>query len=303
MKLKDIINISEYKYDNNLLTVHQCEQAPSSTFDYFGFVVATTELQQELQKEVKIPIVFQYHDETVDELFAVAKVFRPKLEVEYVPNELILTDDVTKLPTLSIGLRFSGFGNIVVNVEGSVNGQVVTIDDSLWDEVLRQIYDAAPDIVEIDTGIDSDVGHANFLSNEFRKFIKSGDAERMVTGRATPDEVDGILQNLGINEREKILNVFYSTIDGYLSKYILDIIGKNPSNNIKLESKAKIHTQLGMKIVSLALKITYVDSLRNAYPPIKKQIRIVNQREKLSTDWIDIPLVVKANEISGFENQ
>ena len=57
-----------------------------------------------------------------------------------------------------------------------------------------------------------------------------------------------------------------------------------------------------MKIVSLALKITYVDSLHNVYPPIEKRIKIVNQREKTTTDWIDIPLVVKANETSGFEN-
>lgn len=299
MKLKDIINISKYEYNNNQLIVYQCGQAPSSNFDYFGFVVATTELQKELQKEVRIPVILQYHDGSIDELRVIAKIFRPKLEVDHIPNKLILTDEVTKPPTLSIGLRFSGFGNIVVNVECSVNGQVVTIDDSLWDDILRQIYDAAPDIVEINTSIDSDVERANFLSNEFREFIKSGDAKRIVTGQATPDEVDDILQNLGMNEREKILNVLYSTIDGYLSKYILDIIEKNPSSNIKLESKAKIHTQLGMKIVSLALKITYIDSIHNVYPPIEKHIQIINQRKNLTTGWVDIPLVVKANEITS----
>lgn len=302
MRLNDIINISKYNYDNNLLTVHRCEQAPRSAFDYFGFVVATTELQQELQKEVKIPIVFHYHDGTIDELSAVARVVRPKLEVESIPDELILTD-VTKPLTLSIGLRFSGFGNIVVSVECSVNGQVVTIDDSVWDNVLRQIYDAAPDIVEVNASINSGVERANFLSNEFRKFIKSGDAKRMLTGRATPAEVDEILQNLGMGEREKILNVFYNTIDGYLSKYLLDMIEKNPSSNIKLESKARIHAQLGMKIVRLELKISYVDSLRNAYPPIEKHIRIINQRKKMTTGWVDIPLVVKANEIGDFKDR
>ena len=302
MKLNDIINISKYDYNNNQLTVHRCEQTPSSAFDYFGFVVATTELQQELQKTVKIPVVFQYHDGTTDELCAVAKVLRPELKVDRIPEELILTDKAANPPALSVGLRFSGFGNVVVNMECSVDGQIVTIDDSLWGEVLRQIDEATFDI-EVDKNITSGVERANSLSKEFRKFIKSDDAKRLITGTATPEEVDEMFQDLGMNAREKFLNMLYTTIDGYLLNRILEIIEKNPSTNVKLESKTKIHAQLGRKIVSMVLKITYADSLNNTYPPIEKRIRIVNQKKESPTSWVDIPLVVHVNEVNGHEGQ
>ena len=299
--LQDQINISESYYDGNRLTIRRCEHATGSDFDYFGFVVASTDLQQEVQKHVPIRLVVQYLDGTSMEQVITVKIFRPMLKFDSVPDKITITDGGLG-GGLPVGLRFSGFGNIIINAECSINGKLVSIDNSLLDNVLNNIYNAAPGILDSDLTAKPDIGRARLLSSELRSLIESGDAKRIVVGGVTKEEKDLMLASLSMNEREKILNVFYDTLGDYLIKYIHDIIEKNPGNNVKLASQTKIHARLGMDVTHLELKITYADSLRNTYPPLQKNIQIVNQRKKSPTNITEIPLVLSVDETSAYSN-
>ena len=96
--------------------------------------------------------------------------------------------------------------------------------------------------------------------------------------------IDDILQNLGINEREKILNVFYSTIDGYLSKYILDIIEKNPSNNINNRKQKYTPVIVAPILAMLGQLEDVVGSLSGVHSPAKILALLVQLKNLLG--WI-----------------
>ena len=192
MTLRDTINIARHNYADKQLIIHECEQASGSDFDYFGFVVATTELPKELKRKVPLRIVFQYKDGTAEEHYAPVKIFRPKLAFDSTPSKLTITSKNNKTVTLPVNVRFSGFGHIVIQVECSIQGQVVSINDSILEDVLRTVDAEILHTANVDTNTESYVEHVRILSDELRKFIDSEDVRRMLIGGATIDEISDI---------------------------------------------------------------------------------------------------------------
>ena len=139
LELKDTINMAGYTCQNGKLVIDDIEQSESTEYDYFGLVVATSDIPSNLQNPLDVDIEFQYKDNMVDRQKIQVRVFRPQLEIDNIQDHVILTDNNTDID-LPIALKFSGFGDIVIRTECIIQGNIVSMGNTLVEEILQRIY-------------------------------------------------------------------------------------------------------------------------------------------------------------------
>lgn len=293
LKIKDIINVSKYNIQNGKMAINSIEKAEGSSFDYFGLVVATTDPFDELRRQVPLNIVFWYVNGTSEEHTVPIRVFRPRLEFEQVPNEIILAKN--KDPMLPINLKFSGFGDIVVRAECTIKGKLVSVGDSLLDLTVRRFYDEFANNTSTDDTFATDKENVYRITRDLRNLIKTTD------NKVLNKEIIELTNSLDAKEREHFMNIFYDTIEGYLLKTLSDFIKQNVGSRTRLESETKIYTEITLPITEVALRFIYKDLVGNEYSTCTKRIKIKSNIHG-SFD-VEIPVIIKrVNENEAYTN-
>jgi len=219
-QLIDTINLAEHKIEGNQIIVNNIGKANMSEYDYFGIVIATKKPFDELKKQIPINVKFNFLDGKVEEQITYARIFRPLLEFEEVPKNIILTDRPNKDVNLPLSLKFTGFGEINLRAECKIDGKIVSTGTSVVDEVLQRLLNEGffpDDGTENKTGLKINQEYIQRVSNELKKeFLKDEDIQKMLNTGQIDEESAELLYNLNKEEKEKFMGIFYKTVEGYL---------------------------------------------------------------------------------------
>lgn len=306
-ELIDTINIYERELKNNQVIVKNIGKANMSEYDYFGIIIATKEPFDELKKQIPIEIQFNLLDGTVEKHITYARIFRPLLEFEDSLKNIVLTDGPKDDVILPISLKFTGFGEINLRSECKIDGKIVSTGTSVIDEVLQRLLKEGffkDEKSNSQAGLSINEEYIHNVTDEIKKeFLKDDDIRRMLeTGQIDEDSAKQLYE-LNREEQEKLMNIFYKTVEGYLINIISDILKRNVSNNLQLESQTKIHTSIKIPITDVTIRLFYKDVIGNEYPPIEQKIQIVDKRTNPSGFEVEIPMeITKVDESSAYKN-
>lgn len=306
-ELKDTINIDKFEARKDEIDVLLIGKTAKSQYDYFGIIIATKEPFNDLKKEIPIKIQFLFNDGHSEQEVIFARIFRPLLEIETMPENIILNDDSAEQTKIPIGLKFTGFGELSLRTECVIGGKIVSVGTSILDEILKRILDEgliSDEELKAEFGVNVDRKYIEGLLSDFRqKYLKDDEIKQMLEQGKISKEIADIMYNFSHENQEKFMNIFYKTIETYLIKIISDVLRRNVSNNLQLETEAKIQTSIKLPSTDVTIKFFYRDNLGNEYEPIIKTIQIIDKRENPAGFDVEIPVVItRVDESDAYKN-
>ena len=302
LELVDTINIADYQSDG-AITVTEIEKSEQSDYDYFGIVIATTEPFAELKKQVPIKIDFIYRDGGSESTTHHVRIFRPHLEFEQVPENIVLTEN-NRL-NLPISMRFSGFGEISIRAECVIGGDIVSEGTSVLDEILRRmVSQGIMSGGEHPTDVRIDRNYIEKTVVELREQVSTdADIRRMIRDKRIDKDLVDELYELIRSHKHSVVDLFYKTVEVYLAQIVSDLLSRNLSDNSHLESQTKIRTLIKVSPAKMSVKFFYKDLLGNEYEPIEKTIMIIDERSNTAGVAVEIPLdITNVDESAAFKN-
>ena len=167
-----------------------------------------------------------------------ARVFRPLLEIDQIPQQISLND--VEEATLPIHLKFKGFGDISIQIEGDIGGSLVSeggrsVMDRLFHGYLREgLFDAEinhPD----ESGIIIDKTKLVRAFDEIKLKLKDAEyMEKLEKDKEITSEAIEWLKSFEDPQQEKFMNVLYDTMEGYMIKKLTDIFARNVSRHLQI---------------------------------------------------------------------
>lgn len=303
----DTINILDVSHTGNIVTVNRIGHTMHTEKDYFGIVIASNKVFDSLA--VKDPIKITLFDENgkIENTSVYAKIFRPLLTINQIPSEISLNNQYETI--LPIHLKYEGFGDLSLRIEGTVDGNIVTaggrsvIDTIVYGLMKEGIVD---DELKEKTQSGIIVNKEKLLSllDEFKDNLRS---EEFVMSLENDKEISreaiDWIKRFDQVEQEKFMDVLYNTVETYLIKKITDTISKNVSNKTYLDSGTEISTLIKTQIVNLHLKIFYKDRNGNIYTPLETDVKIMDKRKNNSPVNVTIPIEIeKVDETAAYNN-
>jgi len=303
-EIKDKINILDSQETNNSIEVYKIGIAKKSPKNYFGIVISTKKPFDDLAVKCKIDIKLIEENGNEEICTVFAKVFRPLLEIDQIPEELPLNDyDATILP---IHLKFSGFGDIKLRIECRIRGTIVSKGTSVLDEIFNRMINEGLLYQKADNKLDVRVekNYVQKLYNELKEKFRDKDfVEEIISDKDLPRETAEILLEFNKIEQEKFMNIMYDTIEGYLIKIVTDILNRSISNNVQLDSGTKISVKIEAPLTNVILKMFYKDLMDNEYPPLEAKIRLKDNRKNLKKFIVDLPIEIEhVNDSNAYKN-
>lgn len=306
-KLVDVINVTAHDISNNMVTVQSIGKAEKSDYDYFGIIIASIEPFQELKKQIPITIEFEFDDGTHETCIKNARIFRPKLEFESVPEKIILRDAEKSETKLPVSMKFAGFGEIKIRAECRIGGKIVSVGTSLLDEIAHRMITEGifPKNEGMDKGVTVDQNDVETLVAELRSNYQTDEDVQMMIDKLKFKEEDvDLLYKYSKEDQEKILNMFYKrSVEGHLVQIISEILRRNPSDNSQIESQTAINTSIKLPSTEVTVIFHYKDILENEYESIERTIEIIDKRKNTIALNVKIPIeITEVNESDAYKD-
>lgn len=119
-----LVNVLDYRQlTENSIEINKVKQVEGGP-GYFGGTAVLRPIPTELKSQRKIDVKFLKKGQVINEKEILAKVFRPHLELIEHTTRLELRPDHT--PPIQLSVKYSGFGDVVVHIIGTINGERVT---------------------------------------------------------------------------------------------------------------------------------------------------------------------------------
>ena len=301
-----MINVTSHKKENNKIIIDGVGKARKSSFDYFVIVIATKDLISELKKEIPINVEFEYYDGKKVQVIQNARIFRPRLDLTSIPNVIVLSDSDNTSPRIPISLKFAGFGEINIRIECNIEGKIVSVGTSMLDEIFHLILNNGLNSSSNDNraNITVDPNYVENIIKQLKEKLKTDtELQRMIKEQQIDEETIKYLYDLSREEKEKFMGILFKTVEGYVTKIILDILGRQLGNNLQIDSQTKIYTQIKLPTTDVAIKLFYNDLLNNEYEPIEKVIQINDKRKNPAGFNVEIPLEISSiDEDDAYKN-
>ena len=307
LEFKDTINVTKLEESNNDIKILDIGRSKLSKYDYFGITVASRELFDELAVQSKVSITLFEADGNQISTQTSARIFRPKLEFQQIPEQILLKN--VKDTTLPIHLKFKGFGDISLRIECNVGGDLVSeggtsLIENIFQGMLREGFlEAEPENIE---KRDFQINKATLTRDldEFKfklkdpEYLKSLEKDKKISS-----ETIEWLKSFDQSKQEKFMNVLYDNMEGYLIKKLVDMFSRNLSRHLQIDSGTNISTKIQAKLTKLNLKIFYRDLNGNAYAPLETSLDIVDKRKSDSEIHVTIPIKIeKVDETEAYKN-
>ena len=294
LEVRDVINMPDYMQDGQTLLVRSVNRDSMAEYDYFGVALATSAPFEVLKKEVPVLMEFEHIDGTAGTVSGNIRVFRPLLQVGDMPRRLELCDENAKRLRIPVGLRYSGFGDVKMRIECTVQGRVVSSGSSMLDEVLRRVVREGLVKEDEDHGSTVQINpeYVEQTVSELKATLHADESLKGMLDRLRLDKDSAaILLDLRNESKERFMAVVHKTVETYVAQIVSDILGRNVSDNLQMESTS-IRTKIRLPTTRVELKLYYEDLAGNQYDPLCWDIEIVDRR-KISTAFdVEIPLVI-----------
>lgn len=297
----DTVNILKHNINDKLVEIDEIYSIPHSEMDYFGVILKSNTVFDDLAKSAQIKITLLKTNGESKSIETNAKIFRPLLCIDKIPSKISISDaHETVLP---IHLKYSGFGDISLRITGTIDGRLVTkggrspldvfIDELTEEGIFDKIFDGdVGEIPDIDKRLaDIDSFKSKLRNKEYMT--------KIFTDRQLHDEIIDELKQFDKSEREKFMDAMYTTMQTSLMKKITNIISQNVTNKTHLDSGTEISTEIRAKVTNLHLKIFYRDLKDNVYDPLLKTMEIVDTRTHNTPIRVSIPIEIENIDETG----
>lgn len=294
MVINEIINIGEGTIHGNVANIYSVKQIEESE-NYFGCVVSSTIINNELKIERTIKIKIRKGEQILKKLQIKARIFRPKIEIVKSPD--VIKFEPGKKQELPLIFKYIGFGDIQIEILGRIGGKLVTKGKSFLYEILNRL---------VETGlVNEKKGNHIEISPEF---IRKTTHDILEILENPPDDVDDIVRELNISLKDDMMKskfeeILHERIQDLVLSMLADSIQKNPVNNIKLaESETSVEAVLTSSIETLELFVQYRDVIDNEYPTIHIPIKIEVDIKPGEKSAINIPISFERWESEPYLN-
>ena len=305
MCLVDTINVAEYSVTDGRIVVKDINKARLSEYDYFGVVVAASEVFDNLKTELPVRAAFCMKNGSVDSLVTPVRIFRPRLEFVSAPEHIVLTDNKPSDQAIPICLKFSGFGDVTLSCKCTIGGHIVSHGSSLINDVLemlvrdKMLYHENGHNVE--DGAEVDPGKVRLVAEEFKKRILSDVSIRSMlnAGKIDQDTAE-TLRRLADSDKELLMSYIHRTMSTMIVGILSDIQARTVGENVQLDSKTAVVMPVEIPIDELVVEFRYSDVLGNEYAPISKIVKIVDQRSSKTDINFGMPLSIDVDESGAY---
>lgn len=307
-KFVEFLNVENVNISDSLATVNRVIKSPPNFPTYFGFLVSSTRIYDELKVAKKISIEFLYKNEMIESLNLYARIFRPSLEVTKRTDRIELIDELAtcKLP---IHLKYIGFGNIRLSISAEIGGIIVSQGGSITYELIRRLWlseTSDTNKVVVDEGrrefsVDASLIHQ--IAEDLEKKIDSRDLSGLYELLSEEDTENFKNWLSNVKNAEKLSKVVYSRIEDLLLDLLSELFDRYPTENIKLASaQTTIRTKIKLPITTIKIFLKYTDAIKNEYPQIEIPIEVEDKREIKNNTIIEIPVTIEKYEEEPFIN-
>lgn len=219
------------------------------------------------------------------------------MEINQIPTKIsIIENEETVLP---IHLKYQGFGDVSIRIEGTIGGDIVTeggrmLMDTVFYGLMKEGIVDEEYKEKTESGIVVNKEKLLNLIDEFKDQLKDpAYIEKFEKDKEVTQESVEWLKSFNEGEQEKFMNVLYDTVETYLIKKITDLVSKNVSNKTHLDSGTKISTTIQTQITNLHMKIFYIDLKGNVYAPLETDVKIVDKRKNIAPIRVTIPIEIE----------
>ncbi len=303
----ETINVLEKQEKEKIIEISKIGETPYFEKNYFGLVLQSNKIFDDLAIKTPIKITLVETDGTEEEHIVHAKIFRPRMEINQIPTKIsIIENEETVLP---IHLKYQGFGDVSIRIEGTIGGDIVTeggrmLMDTVFYGLMKEGIVDEEYKEKTESGIVVNKEKLLNLIDEFKDQLKDpAYIEKFEKDKEVTQESVEWLKSFNEGEQEKFMNVLYDTVETYLIKKITDLVSKNVSNKTHLDSGTKISTTIQTQITNLHMKIFYIDLKGNVYAPLETDVKIVDKRKNIAPIRVTIPIEIeKVDETEAYKN-
>lgn len=271
---------------------------------YFGFVVSSKEIPENLKTSRKIFVEIISGPNIIKKIELKARIFRPKLEITDIVESIELTDDEDEYK-VPMNLKYIGFGDIQIKIQGEIQGKIVSQGESIIDELLRRIYsevqqNTKPEINENKDNLQFDSETIKRITGEIEKKVIYGDIREIIDD-SDSESFEQYFKDA--KTKNEFLKIVYTRLEDILFNMLTEILDRHPTDNVMLtNSKTNITTKIDSMIENITTKVLYKDKLDNIYPPVEIPIKIIDHRKGSKKTIIKMPMIIKKWEEEPFMN-
>lgn len=309
---KDFLNIAEVSITENIAEIHELIKTKSiETPIYFGFVVTSTNIPKKLKISKGIYVDLLLNDKVIKHKEVNARIFRPLLEITNF-NEVIELKDNIKEYEVPMDILYVGFGDvkldITAEIEDKIKGQIISESETVVNELLkRMIIDSQtePNTEKTinNTKLNINDAYLEFLINRIVEKINKSDFSDLSDLLSEEEMISCEKLFSNPKDKDKFLNVVYTRVEDILLGVLSEQFETHPTDNVKLtNSQTNIKVKINSQITNITTHLIYKDPVGNEYPPIKRELKIIDNRNDRSQSSITMPIRVKKWEENPFLN-
>lgn len=294
LEFREILNADVYEQRDSIVEIYKIKEIAGAPF-YFGCVVSSNKIYEDLKVSREIKIIFYKDAEILHEMILNARIFRPLLEVLECPREITLDEDIEK--ELPLVLKFTGFGDIIINIFGRINGKLVTKGKSFLYEVIKRVISMENNKEEALSEIYVSPEFVVNTTKDILDMLENPPEDILESMEELRDNINGVKLN------ETIEDLLQKRIEEVILGMIYDVVNKNPVNNVKLsDGETSVSTYLEAPVETLELFVRYRDVIENEYPEILIPIKLEIKESKKGKTRVNIPIKIERWENTPFKN-
>jgi len=298
MEFVEFLNVNIVEAIGNKAEIKEV-RTPATIPCYFGFVVRSSKIFENLKVAKFIKIEFKLKGQTILSKELCCRIFRPKLEIANYPKSIEITDQ--KEHVLPLHLRYVGFGDVLVKMEASIGGTIVSKGDSIIYELVRRLWASTlkegtrKKLERRRTGVKIAPDYIKKIADELEAKVDKG---KLPFDGLTKKEVKQIKEWWrDIKTRRvwlDIISTFQDRIGSVLLDILKDVLERNPTSNVKLsDPRTNIITRISAPVEMLELKVMYKDVLGNDYSPLGVPIKLIDKRTVNKETLVSIPIKIE----------
>jgi hypothetical protein len=297
LQFVEFLNTKSKRVRKNIATIEPIHSTIPEATGYAAMILRSTEVYNDLISVRRFLITFLENKEAGKVVEAIARVFRPILEIVEYPRVIdILDSDNVSLP---LHLKYKGFGNIQVRFETKIAGEIVSYGDSIIFEILKRLWitrtelsSKSPEREEKRKKIVIDEAYIERTTENLKKMIREGSIPREVLDEQALDDIKRWFAET--QRRSKQEDIIKTSVGDLLVDILIDVLARNPAENVKLvNARTNIETRIEAPVTHLELSIHYRDLMMNDYEPIIVSIQLQDKRKERKDVAIRIPLKVE----------
>jgi len=307
MEFVEFLNVNLVEIAGNRAEIKEVGTT-SSLPHYFGFVVRSSRIPESLKLAKFVKIEFKSNGQTIFAKELCCRIFRPNLEVVTYPESIEVTDE--QKCVLPLHLKFTGFGDILLKMEASIGGGIVSYGDSILYELVRRLWlstlkkETKKRLEKGRTGLRIAPNYVRKIADEVKEKVDQG---KLPLAGLTEKEVGEVkewwsdIKDRG--ERLDAFSAFYDRIGEILLDILIDVLERNPTSNVRLsDPRTKIITKISAPVERLKLTLRYRDVLENHYRPLEVSVRLIDNRTVNKETLVDIPIKIEKWDNDPFYN-